>query len=310
LSQIRFFEIIPVLNGQFIINSLALFQMKSLKIWMAIILLLSSGLSKAEIRNVATENVRISGSCAHCKEGIEAAALGKNISKASWDKDTKIALITYDSKKTSVDAILKKVALAGYDNESYLAPDDAYAKLEDCCKYARAGKREIMAGKEMPGHQHGAVPDTEKTGVATPGPLKAVLDAYYAIKDALVNSDGNAASTNATNLVKAIKAVKMDQLGSEQHTVWMKVMKDLDFDADHIAETKDVGHQRDHFSTLSENMYKLIKSGKPSEAVYYQHCPMAKEGKGANWLSQVPTIKNPYYGAQMLNCGKTTETIK
>ncbi|GLU52674.1 DUF3347 domain-containing protein [Dyadobacter frigoris] len=284
--------------------------MKSIKILMAVVLLLSALLSKAEIKNVSTENVKISGSCALCKEGIETAAFDKNISKASWDRDTKMALVTYDNKKTSIDAVLKKVALAGYDNDSYLAPDDAYAKLADCCKYDRAVKKEVMAEKKMPEHQHEAMASAEKTTPADADPLKPVLDAYYAVKDALVSSDGNTASAKATSLVKAIKAVKMDQLASEQHMVWMKVMKDLDFDADHIAETKEVSHQRDHFSSLSDNMYKLIKSAKPSEPVYYQHCPMAKEGKGANWLSQIPAIKNPYYGAQMLNCGKTTETIK
>jgi len=284
--------------------------MKSIKILMAVVLLLSPFLSNAEIKNVSTENVKIAGSCALCKEGIEIAAFEKNTSKASWDKDSKMALVTYDSKKTSIDAVLKKVALAGYDSDRFLAPDDAYAKLADCCKHERAVKKQPVAEKKMTEHQHGAMTDTQKDAAADINPLKPVLDAYYAVKDALVSSDGNAASTNATNLVKAIKAVKMDQLGSSQHMVWMKVMKDLDFDADHIAETKDVGHQRDHFSSLSDNMYKLIKSGKPSEAVYYQHCPMAKEGKGANWLSQIPAIKNPYYGAQMLSCGKTTETIK
>lgn len=277
---------------------------------MAVVLLLSSFLSNAEIKNMSTENVKISGSCALCKEGIEKAAFEKNVSTASWNRDTQMAAVTYDSKKTSIDAILKRVALAGYDNNNYLAPDDAYAKLEDCCKYERLVKKEVITEKKMSQHVHGDMANTEKAASADSDPLKPVLEAYYAVKDALVSSDGNAASTNATNLVKAIKAVKMEQLGSEQHIVWMKVMKDLDFDADHISETKDVGHQRDHFSSLSDNMYKLIKSAKPSGAVYYQHCPMAKEGKGANWLSQIPTIKNPYYGAQMLSCGKTTETIK
>ncbi|WP_138994275.1 DUF3347 domain-containing protein [Larkinella sp. C7] len=282
--------------------------MKSIKILIAVVLLLSSFLSPAEIKNTSTENVKISGSCALCKEGIEAAAFQKNISRASWDKDTKMALVTYDNKKTSIDAVLKKVALAGYDNQSYLAPADAYAKLADCCNYERTVKNEVLAEKKMPEHQHGAVASSQKAADADP--LQPVLEAYYAVKDALVNSDGNAASSNATRLVKAIKAVKMEQLGSQQHLIWMKVMKDLDFDADHISETKDIGHQRDHFSSLSDSMYQLIKSAKPSETVYYQHCPMAKEGKGANWLSQIPAIKNPYFGAQMLTCGKTTETIK
>lgn len=286
--------------------------MKSIKILMATLLLLSTFLSYADIKNVTTENVKIAGSCAQCKEGIEAAAFEKNISKASWDKETKVAAVTFDSKKTSLDAILKKIALAGYDNKSYLAPDDAYAKLAECCRYERAGKNEVEAQRKMTGHEHGAasMETAAKVESADTEPLKPVLDAYYAVKDALVSSDGNATSAKATSLVKALKAVKMDELGSEQHMVWMKVMKDLNFDAEHIEETKDLGHQRDHFSSLSENMYKLIKSAKPTQTVYYQHCPMAKEGKGANWLSQVSEIKNPYYGAQMLSCGKTTETLK
>ncbi|WP_138478187.1 DUF3347 domain-containing protein [Dyadobacter bucti] len=286
--------------------------MKSIKILMATLLLLPTFISCADIRNVTTENVKIAGSCSQCKEGIEAAAFEKNISKASWDKETKVAAVTFDSKKTSLDAILKKVALAGYDNTSYLAPDDAYAKLEECCRYERTGKNEVVVQMKMSAHEHGATAmDTAANAVsANADPLKPVLDAYYAVKDALVSSDGNATSVKAASLVKALKAVKMDELGSEQHMVWMKVVKDLNFDAEHIEETKDLSHQKDHFSSLSENMYKLIKSAKPSQAVYYQHCPMAKEGKGANWLSQVSAIKNPYYGAQMLNCGKTTEILK
>jgi len=37
---------------------------------------------------------------------------------------------------------------------------------------------------------------------------------------------------------------------------------------------------------------------------------MYNDGKGANWLSTENGVKNPYYGSQMLNCGKTIETIK
>jgi hypothetical protein len=284
--------------------------MKSIKILTVVVLSLSPFLSKAEIKNVSTENVKIYGACVVCKKGIETAAYETDVSKATWDKDSRMALVTYDSKKTSIDAVLKKVALAGYDNDSYLAPDDAYAKLADCCKYERPVKKVVMGETKMTEHQHDAMTTTGKAATVGANPLKPLLDAYYAVKDALVGSDGIAASTHAIALVKAIKEVKMDQLASDQHQVWMKVRKDLDFDADHIAETKDVGHQRDHFSSLSDNMYKLIKSAKPSETVYYQHCPMAQEGKGANWLSQIPTIKNPYYGAQMLSCGKTTETLK
>ena len=61
---------------------------------------------------------------------------------------------------------------------------------------------------------------------------------------------------------------------------------------------------------LSKNIYELIKVSKSAGTVYYQFCPMANDGKGANWLSKESAIKNPYYGSQMLTCGKTVETIK
>ena len=101
----------------------------------------------------------------------------------------------------------------------------------------------------------------------------------------------------------------MGKLKMEEHTVWMKIEKGLKTDAQHIKETKDTEHQREHFMSLSKSMYELIKAAKPAETVYYQFCPMANDGKGANWLSKESAIKNPYYGSQMLTCGKTVETI-
>ena len=140
--------------------------------------------------------------------------------------------------------------------------------------------------------------------------LKVVFNYYFELKDALVKSDGKAASAIAEKLLISYKAVQMNKLTNEEHAVWMKVMKDLAFDTENIEETKDVKNQRQHFNTLSDNMYLLIKVSKQETATYYQHCPMANKGKGANWLSKENSIKNPYYGAQMLNCGKTIETIK
>ena len=141
------------------------------------------------------------------------------------------------------------------------------------------------------------------------GELKAVFDNYFQVKDALVKSNGKTAATESAELLAAIKAVKMESLSEAEHTVWTKVLPELQQDAEHISETNDTGHQRDHFITLSKNVYELQKVVKTETPIYYQHCPMANKGKGANWLSKEKTVKNPYYGAQMLTCGKVVETI-
>jgi hypothetical protein len=269
----------------------------------------------SQIDNTVTVSTKIYGNCGMCKNSIEKAADKKKISKAIWDKDTKLANITYNSKKTSLDAVLKDIALAGYDNQSFLAPDDAYNKLPECCKYKRENKQPAVAQTLQPAassHENHEEHNQNKQDntIQSTNQLTAVFDSYFTLKDALVKTDGNQASVKAKELKTAIDAVKMDKLGMDVHTVWMKLVNGLTEDAEHINETKDIAHQRDHFMSLSKNMYELMKVSKTSDPVYYQFCPMANNGKGANWLSREAGIKNPYYGAQMLTCGKTVETIK
>ena len=140
--------------------------------------------------------------------------------------------------------------------------------------------------------------------------IKKVLDAYIQLKDALVKSDGTNSSSASKTLLTAIQEVNMSELNTETHTQWMKVVNDLKEDAEHINETKEITHQRDHFMSLSTNLYSVIKVSKLGTPVFYEFCPMANKGKGANWLSLENKIKNPYYGNQMLTCGKVVETIQ
>jgi copper chaperone CopZ len=265
-------------------------------------LLLSFIISHAQIKNAKTDTVKVSGNCDMCKNTIEKAGNKKKTSKVVWNTDTKLAIVTYDTKKTNTDAILKRIALSGYDNEIYLAPDNVYASLHGCCKYERKQSKTVKSETKN---------QTEvNTGTQVTNQLAKVFSNYFSLKDALVSTDGNLASQKASELVKSINEIKMDKLTTEEHNVWMKVMKDLVFDVAHINETKEASHQRDHFVTLSKNIYELIKVSKQPDTIYYQHCPMYNDGKGANWLSKESAIKNPYYGSQMLSCGKTVETIK
>ena len=268
---------------------------------------------EAQVKNAKTETVKIYGNCGMCETTIEKAGNVKKIAKVDWDKDTKMATITYDSSKTNQDEILKRIALAGYDSDKFLAPDDVYNKLHGCCQYDRVKKTEMAKTEVVEDHSmhnHNEITDKPTEAKQKVSQLKVVFDNYFSLKDALVKSDGKLASSIAKDLLTTINGVKMDKLSTEEHTVWMKVMKDLVFDTEHIEETKDAGHQRDHFTSLSKNMYSLIKVSKQEAPVYYQNCPMYNDGKGANWLSKESSIKNPYYGSQMLTCGKTVETIK
>lgn len=275
-------------------------------------MLLSFQSFSAQLDNSKTSTVKIYGNCGMCESAIEKAGNVKKVATVEWNKGSKMAILTYDSVKTNQDEILRRIALAGYDSEHFFAPDEAYAKLPACCHYERAKaaghKDDVMASSKADKAATGMHNHSEMT-VQDKNQLKIVYDGYFSLKDALVKSDGSAASAKAKDLLAALTAVKMETLKPEEHTVWMKVKEDLTTDAEHITETKEVSHQRDHFTTLSKNMYQLIKVSKNDAPVYYQHCPMYNDGKGADWLSKESVIKNPYYGSQMLSCGKTVETI-
>lgn len=279
---------------------------------MVIAVLLSSVSSFAQIKNVKTETVKIYGNCGMCKSTIEKAGNIKNVATLEWNKDTKMAKLSYDDKKTNQDEILKRIALAGYDSEKFLAPDDIYAKLHGCCQYDRELKpveKNKEAGMDMKSEHHNEMAQTNTAETLNTPQLKAVFDNYFSVKDALVKTDALTSSSKAAEMLKAIKAVEMAKLSTEEHNVWMKVLKDLTANAEKIAGTKDVAKQRETFALLSKNMYELTKVSKQEKPVYYQHCPMYDNGTGANWLSKEEAVKNPYYGSHMLTCGSIQETF-
>ncbi|MCY7349330.1 MAG: DUF3347 domain-containing protein [Cytophagaceae bacterium] len=131
-----------------------------------------------------------------------------------------------------------------------------------------------------------------------------LLTAYYDVKDALVATDGAKTKAKAADLLAAIGKVDATKLSAADK----KALDAAKTEASHIGESTDVEHQREHFNVLSKNVIQLTKTTKPAKT-YVQFCPMAAEGKGAYWLSDKKAIRNPYYGAKMLTCGKVTEEI-
>jgi len=279
------------------------------KISAATILLFSFSSCNAQIKNAKTESVKIYGNCEMCEKTIETAGSVKKIANVDWNKDSKIATITYDSTKTNQDEILKRIALAGYDSDKFLAPDDVYSKIAGCCQYERVNKTAIVSTAVIEDHSMHNQENVVETKQEV-NQLKTIFESYFALKDALVKSDGKLVSTLAKDLLANINSVKMEKLSSEEHTVWMKVMSSLKSNTEKIAATTSIEKQRVVFMDLSANFYDLLKVSKQDYSIYYQNCPMYNDGKGANWLSKENAVKNPYYGSQMLTCGKTVETIK
>lgn len=69
--------------------------------------------------------------------------------------------------------------------------------------------------------------------------------------------------------------------------------------------------RRPHFETLSMALIKAVsENSEPFHGDLYQmHCPMVYPDRGADWLQNHPDLRNPYFGAQMLQCGETKKKI-
>ncbi len=282
----------------------------------------------AQMKNARTVTVHVNGDCGMCEPRIEKAAYVKGEAEADWDVDAKTARITYDSVRTTLDAVLKRIAEAGYDSEKFLAPDAAYAALPGCCQYERTDKHATVDASAHDhaamgsGHHHGhSEGDHHQEGAAATSQtdttkhvmnekadqLKPLFDAYFALKNALVASDATAAAARADDFTGAWHSIQMERMTPEVHGVWMRVMEALENTGHAIAATKDLEKQRAGFAELGEPMLALVKVAPRTEPVYLDHCPMFNGG--ADWLSKDRAIKNPFYGSMMLTCGSVKQTI-
>ncbi|KIA84533.1 TonB-dependent receptor [Kaistella solincola] len=84
-----------------------------------------------------TQEYFVRGNCDMCKARIETAAKSAGATDANWSAETQKVSLEFDPAKTSAEAILKKIADVGHDNEKFLTTGTVYKKLPGCCLYDR-----------------------------------------------------------------------------------------------------------------------------------------------------------------------------
>ncbi|NRB47964.1 MAG: efflux RND transporter periplasmic adaptor subunit [Saprospiraceae bacterium] len=156
-----------------------------------------------------------------------------------------------------------------------------------------------------------AIPDYV---AATSPAFKSVLGdlalAYLPIKDALVETDAKATAEATKPFLTQLQQVDRTLLEGEPRFHWEKQWSNMLAHTKRMGETEDVELQRKQFDALSDLLINAIKSfGIEDEVLYIQHCPMAFDNTGAEWLSTEEGILNPYFGDKMLRCGYVQETL-
>lgn len=134
-----------------------------------------------------------------------------------------------------------------------------------------------------------------------------LLKVYLDLKDALVASDQDktqALVKNGAGIASELSGMQMDDMGKSHITQLASQLKEM-------GSKSDLEGQRETFVLLSQNMIQIGQQiGGLENKLYVQHCPMANNDKGADWLSREEEIRNPYYGDAMLTCGSVVSTIE
>lgn len=183
-------------------------------------------------------------------------------------------------------------------------------------------KKDTMTSEQMATMDSSAATSTEKvdapvikasfTNVSADvaAHIKEVASHYFHIKHALVSHDAAEAKKCATMLLLVVNQFDNSLLSAEQKAEYSKHIGAIKEHADAIVKSADVDAERMHFAELSTHTYELVKAFGAGKKVYYDHCQMAFNSKGANWLNENAVIQNPYMGTKMETCGKVEQVIK
>jgi Cu(I)/Ag(I) efflux system membrane fusion protein len=257
-----------------------------------------------------------------------------------WTGKRSVVYVKINSEQ-GLNFVMREVTLGPALGESYIIENglmegeeiavngtfsiDAAAQL--------AGKPSMMSpegGQVMTGHNHGGTPtgsdvsneeheEQPKSTASKPlsidkqakEALQPLYSKYLKWKDALTNDNFEEAQKNAADMKSALEKINMNVFKGDTHNLWMNFQGSLSKNLEHVHHFSDIEQLRKAFQSVSVTMIQMTNTFTPlGKTIYVQHCPMADNNKGADWLSSEKEIRNPYFGSSMLTCGEVTKEIK
>lgn len=170
------------------------------------------------------------------------------------------------------------------------------------------GEKSTTTETQTETHASGDASSANSVSVSSSKTTSGIIDAYLAVKDALIADDAASAAAKSADLIAALK--NYDIAGSQANDP--EELERLQTEASAFAEKLAVGEiaaQRESFQALSVVLKDMLKIAGTDRTLYHQYCPMYKGNTGGMWLSANEDIKNPLFGSSMLTCGRVEETL-
>ena len=206
---------------------------------------------------------------------------------------------------------MREVELGPMLGESYVVTDG----LNEGEEIVTRGTFSVDAAAQLEGKPSMMNPSSDITSEGKPegGQVKEALRplyiSYLKWKDALTSDNFEEAQKMATNMKSVLDKIDMSLFRGDTHR--MDYQDGLSNSLEHVQHMSGIEQLRKAFQVISATMIEMTNTFNPlDETIYVQHCPMADNNKGADWLSTSKEIKNPYFGSSMLTCGEVTKVIK
>lgn len=147
-----------------------------------------------------------------------------------------------------------------------------------------------------------------------------LLNQYFTLHDALVNWDSLKADEASYALAAKADSLPIRQVKADSAVI-LTIKSEaatLSGDARGMSAGTTIEARRQTFNTITDDLYALILAVHYDQAtIYHIRCPMAfKDSIEGFWLSNTPTISNPYLGnkhpvykAKMVTCGEIVDSI-
>lgn len=185
--------------------------------------------------------------------------------------------------------------LSACDKKEAAKPAPAAAKME--------AQSQDVARSEKPEF---AAPDSFKAGIGK------VYAGYLQIESALAQDDFPGAKSAFETMHVALHTLPKDGLDSLARIQWDSLDGRMMMVLHPMAASKDIGAMRNNLGDFTPLMLDAIeKFGVAgSDPVFLFHCPMAKNGQGADWLQKDNSVRNPFYGKAMPQCGSLKKEVR
>ncbi|HUH29354.1 DUF3347 domain-containing protein [Gelidibacter sp.] len=135
-----------------------------------------------------------------------------------------------------------------------------------------------------------------------------VLADYMTLKNALVETDKDAATEAGKKLEITLKSFTLDNYSADQKAELEPLVASAIEHSEKIAKSN-MEEQRAHFQKLNDAITNMVAITGTENTLYQQFCPMYAGDTGGAWLSTEKNIRNPYFGSKMMKCGVVQKEI-